>query len=281
MDPVNSAGAGAGQGGGGNPPANNPPANNAGVNNPPAGLAERPLTELFGEQERADTAIAALIAKTPNLGTLAKNYMNLERMLGGKLEGYVQVPKEGAAPETVAAWRRAVGIPEKPEAYTLPQMPAGVEVDETRASGFRKTAHDLGLSDKQFQALVLWDAQATAARQAEYAKQFKTVYPDDAALQAAVQRGQTVLARVALRRPDLRDQAQQFLGHDLVFTQLMAELAGFFGEDQTPGSAQKAGTSADVQARIEFLKAETRKADLPDRTRQQYLTELAGLLYKT
>ena len=279
MDPVNSAGAGAG--GGGTPPANNTQVNNPPANNTAgAGLAERPLTELFGEQERADTAIAALIAKTPNLGTLAKNYMNLERMLGGKLEGYVQVPKEGAAPETVAAWRRAVGIPEKPEAYTLPQMPAGVEVDETRASGFRKTAHDLGLSDKQFQALVLWDAQATAARQAEYAKQFKTVYPDDAALQSAVQRGQTVLARVALRRPDLRDAAQAFLGHDVVFTQLLSEIAGYFGEDQAPGNAQKSGTTADAQARIEFLKTEIRKTDLPDAARKKYLEELGGLLMK-
>jgi len=278
MDAVNNAGAG----GGGTPPANNTQVNNPPANNTAgAGLAERPLTELFGEQERADTAIAALIAKTPNLGTLAKNYMNLERMLGGKLEGYVQVPKEGAAPETVAAYHRAIGVPEKPEGYTLPQMPAGVEVDEGRAGAFRTAAHQIGLSDKQFQALVEWDAQLTAARQAEYQKQFQQVYPDDAALQAAVAKGQAVLARVALRRPDLRDQAQQFLGHDLVFTQLMAELAGFFGEDQTPGSAQKAGTSADVQARIEFLKAEMRKPDLPDRTRQQYLTELAGLLYKT
>jgi hypothetical protein len=283
MDPVNSAGAGAGQGGGGNPPAGNPPANNAVVNNPAAGagLAERPLAELFGEAERGDTAVQALIAKTPNLGTLAKNYMSLERMLGGKLEGYVQVPGEGAAPETVAAWRRAVGIPEQPAGYAVPQMPAGVEVDAARVAEFQQTAHGLGLSSQQFQALMLWDAQATAARQAAYAQQIKAVYPDDAALQAAVAKGQAVLARVALKRPELRDQAQNYIGHDLLFTQLLAEIAGQFGEDQAPGSAQKSGTSADAQARIEFLKAETRKPDLPDRTRQQYLTELAGLLYKT
>lgn len=275
MDPVNNTGAG-----GGTPPAGSPTANSAQANNQPAGLAEQPLAGLFGESERSDAAVQALIAKTPNLGTLAKNYMNLERMLGGKLDGYVQVPKEGAPPETVEAYRRAIGVPEKPEGYTLPQMPQGVEVDEERAGAFRAAAHKIGLSDKKFQALVEWDAQLTAARQAEYQKQFQQVYPDDAALQAAVQRGQAVLARVALRRPDLRDQAQQFLGHDLVFTQLMAELSGMFGEDQAPGAAQKAGTSADVQARIEFLKAEVRKVDLPDAARKKYLEELGGLLMK-
>lgn len=275
MDAVNNAGAG----GGGTPPANNPAANSTQVNNP-AGLAEQPLAGLFGEAERSDAAVQALIAKTPNLGTLAKNYMNLERLLGGKLEGYVQVPKEGAPQETVAAYHRAIGVPEKPEGYTLPQMPAGVEVDEGRAGAFRTAAHQIGLSDKQFQALVEWDAQLTAARQAEYQKQFQQVYPDDAALQAAVAKGQAVLARIGQKRPDLRDAAQAFLGHDVVFTQLLSEIAGYFGEDQAPGNAQKSGTTADAQARIEFLKTEIRKTDLPDAARKKYLEELGGLLMK-
>jgi len=120
----------------------------------------------------------------------------------------------------------------------------------------------------------------TAARQAEYQKQFQQVYPDDAALQAAVAKGQAVLARIGQKRPDLRDAAQAFLGHDVVFTQLLSEIAGYFGEDQAPGNAQKSGTTADAQARIEFLKTEIRKTDLPDAARKKYLEELGGLLMK-
>lgn len=44
---------------------------------------------------------------------LAKSYVETKKLIGSKLE----MPGEGATPEQLAAWRKTVGAPEKPEGY--------------------------------------------------------------------------------------------------------------------------------------------------------------------
>jgi DNA repair exonuclease SbcCD nuclease subunit len=47
-----------------------------------------------------------------------------------KRESQVRVPGKNASPEEIAAYHKAIGIPEKPEEYEFPDMPEGLELSE-------------------------------------------------------------------------------------------------------------------------------------------------------
>lgn len=52
-----------------------------------------------------------------------------------KREGQVRVPGKDAKPEEIAAYHKAIGIPEKPELYEFPELPEGLELnDHVKAS---------------------------------------------------------------------------------------------------------------------------------------------------
>ena len=53
------------------------------------------------------------LATIRDLPTLAKAYLDTKKLVGAK----VGPPGDGATPEQVAAWRRTLGIPDKPEDY--------------------------------------------------------------------------------------------------------------------------------------------------------------------
>lgn len=55
----------------------------------------------------------ASLKAMPSLEALAKSYVETKRMVGARMEA----PGEQATPEQIAAWRRVVGAPEKPEGY--------------------------------------------------------------------------------------------------------------------------------------------------------------------
>ena len=58
-----------------------------------------------------------------------------------------------------------------PEKYEF-EPPEGVEVDPSKIEGFGETAKDLGLSQKQFQQLVEYDIERSAAALEEMSTQF-------------------------------------------------------------------------------------------------------------
>jgi hypothetical protein len=90
--------------------------------------------------------------------SLAKSYVETKRKVGDALH----IP-DG---EDNEAWQEVftkLGRPEKAEDYQLPQpdLPEGVPWDEDRAKRFGEVAHSLGLSQKQLEGIVQWDAQET------------------------------------------------------------------------------------------------------------------------
>jgi hypothetical protein len=65
----------------------------------------------------------------------------------------IPLPKDGKwSPEAL----KALGVPEKPEGYTLerPQLPEGVPYDEGFESEMRGAAHELGIAPWQLQGLL-------------------------------------------------------------------------------------------------------------------------------
>jgi hypothetical protein len=83
-----------------------------------------------------------------------KSYGELEKKLGQR----VQPPGEGAKPEEIAAWRKTVGAPEKPDDYKI-EKPENVPDELWNADlvkGFQEVAHGLHLSPAQAGKLAEW-----------------------------------------------------------------------------------------------------------------------------
>lgn len=93
-----------------------------------------------------------------NVSTLAQSYIHAQRAVGANK---VVVPNENSTPEEIAAFYKAAGRPDAADGYeyAVPEkLPAGVEFSPELLGEFRKTAHELGLSQKQFKAIVDYQA---------------------------------------------------------------------------------------------------------------------------
>jgi hypothetical protein len=179
--------------------------------------------------------------------------MNLERMLGGKLDGYVPVPKEGAPPETVKHTAGQLGTG---ETGGLPAAADAFGVEGTeRAGAFeqrpqnRSVRHAISGSGGM-DAQILRRASRCIRNNSKKCILMRRHC-------RRISKGQTVLARRP-KTADLRDAAQAFLGHDVIFTQILSEISGYFARTGTRNT-QNGGDIGGWQARIEYLKNEMRK----------------------
>ena len=82
----------------------------------------------------------------------------------------IVVPKANASLEARTAYRTAIGVPEKPESYTLEGLNLGdaqigrSPVDSERLTAFQKVAHDLDLTQEQFTAIAKADSSVITGR---------------------------------------------------------------------------------------------------------------------
>lgn len=114
----------------------------------------------------------------------AKTFADVDKMLRdsmaaarAKTDGMVKIPGENATPEEIAAYYKAIGVPEKPEDYGLKapeKLPEGVQHDAKMEAAFLGKARELGLNAKQVQALrdfqLSYVGETVAASKAEMAK---------------------------------------------------------------------------------------------------------------
>lgn len=138
------------------PPAAPSPAAPPAASPPPAGGAPNDWRASFAPELRE----AASLAKFQDAGALAKSYVELEKKMGAKLAP----PAPDAPPEAQAAWRAAIGVPDKPEGYAL-AAPEGVPAeawDGERANAFAGLAHQLGLTPAQAKGIADWAAKDAA-----------------------------------------------------------------------------------------------------------------------
>lgn len=130
---------------GGDPLA--PPA--PGPSDPPAPL-ERPdwLPEKFWTDKGA------------NVEALAKSYDVAQKALGRKAQAIYPI-NDKSTPEEIAEFRKALGVPEKPEDYALkPEtLPEGVTFDEESAKAVAALAHKHNIPASAMREIVAWDLQ--------------------------------------------------------------------------------------------------------------------------
>jgi hypothetical protein len=101
--------------------------------------------------------------KGPNVEALAKSYEVAQRALGRKAQAVVP-PTEKSTPEEVAEYRKALGVPESPEAYNLKpeQLPEGVTWDDNVAKRAAELAHKHHISAAAMQEFMKFDMERAA-----------------------------------------------------------------------------------------------------------------------
>lgn len=102
--------------------------------------------------------VKATLANYRDLPALAKALKESKSAAMQRLDGMLKKPADDAPAEEWQAFYRQIGAPEKPEEYaiTKPEGELAKYFNDERANDFRKTAHELGLTKRQAEALVQW-----------------------------------------------------------------------------------------------------------------------------
>ena len=124
---------------------------------PAAGdTAGKSWLESIPEEIRKDPSLQMF--KDP--GSLAKSWVNAQKMIGADK---VVIPGKDATEQDWAAFYNKIGRPESPDKYEI-KVPEGIKVDDNALKGFREIAHASGMTAKQVQAIIEWDAQQKSAQ---------------------------------------------------------------------------------------------------------------------
>lgn len=107
--------------------------------------------------------------KTPE--TLLTSWRDAQSEIGARpAKDAIVVPKANASVEVQAAYRTAIGVPEKAESYTLEGLDLGdasigrSPVDTERLSAFQQVAHKLNLTQTQFTEIAKADSSVITGR---------------------------------------------------------------------------------------------------------------------
>lgn len=226
-----------------------------------AAAATEPTTPAPAAPSWRDT-LPPEIREAPSLGkyqdvaSLAKGYVEAQTLIGRK--GAI-IPKEGDSPEVTAAFRQAMGVPDKPEGYEIkvPEgLPEGVWNDAA-AGQLRSWAHELGLTPAQAQGLAERYAQmgGTAVQQSAEATETELRKEWGVAFQAKMKS-----ANEALRSIGGEDLAQYLqtsgLGNHPAMVRAWAKIGEGMGEDRPAGmgTGRSSGVMTPSEAKAERMK---------------------------
>lgn len=108
---------------------------------------------------------------------LAKSYQGMEHILGRKSQAVV-IPNDKSTPEEIAEFRKALGIPEKPDDYVQAlkpeQLPENIHFDDNLAKVASEIAHKHNIPPaamKELAALQLQQQQAMVQASEQFVNQ--------------------------------------------------------------------------------------------------------------
>lgn len=191
-----------------------------------------------------------------SLDDVVKAHRAAEKAIHDK--GGIKLPGEGAAPEEIAAFHKAIGVPDDAKGYEI-KGPDGVRLNEPLLARLSEAAHKNGIPKAAFEGVVsdFINAQLDEAAQAE-AKQKASI---DAALKEWGANSNAKLAHVnaAARALELNgDQLaglKNALGGDAL--KILARIGEGMAEDALLGGEGKRRfgvTGAEAQAELDKLK---------------------------
>lgn len=196
-----------------------------------------------------------------------KTFGDLNKMLTdsmtaarAKTEGMVRVPGEGAKPEEIAAFHKALGVPEKPDDYEH-KLPEGVKPEQLNAEQlktWKAKLHAQGIPKKQAETIIneYLAEQASfqtkaqeellkglEAEKIELAKRFPEIDKTVAAVKALANKQgvpESLKSAIAGGAFDPTNQGA-FWGADAM--EALAWVAKALGEDNAPGGGKGGGMS--------------------------------------
>jgi hypothetical protein len=107
--------------------------------------------------------------------SMAKGFNGLEQLLGKKANAIVP-PHEKSTPEEISAYRKAIGVPESPEAYNLKpeQLPEGVTWDDNVAKKAAELAYKHNVPAAAMQEFMKFDMERAALMNQAAAQMIET-----------------------------------------------------------------------------------------------------------
>jgi hypothetical protein len=206
------------------------------------------------------------IRNVPDVPTLAKNYINAEKLIGAKR---FAIPGKDAPPE---AWNEvfsALGRPESHEKYSPANVKPvdGLTVDEVAMQEAKQTFHKLGLSDSQARGIMDFyvgglnknhttvsesiqtqRAQATEALRNDWGVKFDS---------------NMEIAKAALKQfggDEVYKELESGLGNNLGLIKMLHKIGTNLMEDRARGGSQSGGFqvsgATEAQSQIETLKSD-------------------------
>jgi hypothetical protein len=122
----------------------------------------KPFAEQLPEKIRGEAAFKDI----KNLDGLADSYFNAQKMIGVPKDQLLKLPTSDK-PEDWAPIYNRLGRPEKPDGYTL-KVPEGFPpAEKPYIDSVTARAHELGLSQKQFDGMQAWLYERAAASLAQ------------------------------------------------------------------------------------------------------------------
>ena len=120
------------------------------VTTPPSSATVPLGSVIMDESLRTHTGLA----KFQDVDSLAKSYVELDKMRNER--SGVKPLTETSTPEEIAAYRVAMGVPEKPDAYDFGEMsfPEEATPDQAILSQFKEVFHQAHLTNAQVQAVM-------------------------------------------------------------------------------------------------------------------------------
>lgn len=91
------------------------------------------------------------LAQIADFPTLAKNYVNAEKLIGAKR---IALPGENATPEELNAFYQAIGRPETPDGYKIKFKDGFTMCNDDVLKWAKETFHKVGMSNKAGQSLL-------------------------------------------------------------------------------------------------------------------------------
>jgi len=181
-----------------------------------------------------------------------QSYTNLESLINKKQEGLIRIPGENASNDEKKTFYRSLGVPDKPEDYSAPDfedlyesLPGGKnwKPHQGMDTWFRKQAHELGLTPKQFEKLYKNQIAFTISEQKninENMKQYtKKIFGDK--YDDAIKTANRALDKMT---KDQQDQLKNDVGIDPKITMILSTFGKNLGESQSPdgsGSSMASG----------------------------------------
>lgn len=226
---------------------------------------------LLSPESQALPSAQKFKGKTPD--DFFKSYTNLESLVNKKQEGLVRIPGTDASDDDRQAFFKALGVPEKPDAYSLPDF---TDLHESLPGGkdwkphagmdawFRQQAHELGLTPAQFSKLyksqIAFQINEMKAIDKAQEDHLRSSYGDR--YDTAIKEAQRAAGRLS---PETQQLVQSSIGKNPVLTRVLQEIGAKLGESQSPdGAGAPAGNEQEFSSLIQQYKDITASKEYKD-----------------